>query len=293
VDSVLSQTVSPARYEVLIVDDGSTDNTVEFISQAYGDDSRVRLIRQENRGVAAARNRGLKEAVGEFIAYLDHDDIWLPEKLEKQLAQFDGRPSVGVVSCHWLHVDNEGRPLPDFGQTTKQPFWTPPKGYIYHTLVRQNLIVSMSVPLIRVDMLRRIGGFDPRTVPCDDYDVWLRMARHWEFDHVPDTLVLYTHHAAQQSRDMQLMMRAELRTLKKQWPIFIRNPKYLSRPVLLILFSPTIGDYNDAKAALVDGDFSRVRQLIMKTVRKNPLSLTSKPWLYLIWRLIKKNRNAY
>ncbi len=103
--SALHQTVAPL--EILVVDDGSTDDTAQVVGSIGGT---VRLIRQANAGGEAARNRGISESSGEFIAFLDADDIWLPEKLERQLAVLRGRPEVAIVGCLVLNVGDPDDP---------------------------------------------------------------------------------------------------------------------------------------------------------------------------------------
>jgi glycosyltransferase involved in cell wall biosynthesis len=116
VQSVLEQTLSSAEIEIIIVDDGSTDDTVAFLHKTYGDEPRVKIVTQPNGGVARARNRGLEEARGEFIAYLDHDDFWLPHKIEQQLALSKASPiSVWciVVGLMSMRTACRGHRAPD------------------------------------------------------------------------------------------------------------------------------------------------------------------------------------
>src|SRR5262245_26303833 len=107
VDSALGQTHT--NVEVLIVDDGSKDNTAEVVEKAYGSEPRVRYLRQENQGVAAARNYGLREARGDFIALLDSDDLWLPWKLEAQLRCLAKLPEAGMVWTDMDAINPEGQ----------------------------------------------------------------------------------------------------------------------------------------------------------------------------------------
>src|SRR5436190_9018266 len=106
IDSALQQTHAPL--EVIVVDDGSTDDTPRLLD-GYGD--RIRVIRQKNSGVAAARNAGVREARGELIAFLDSDDLWKPRKLELQIARFEADPGLGLVHCGAETLDDQnGRP---------------------------------------------------------------------------------------------------------------------------------------------------------------------------------------
>jgi glycosyltransferase involved in cell wall biosynthesis len=107
VQSVLDQTYK--NFELLIVDDGSPDRSIEICQQF--DDPRIRIIRQPNRGVAAARNAGIRQAEGEYIALLDADDLWVPQKLEKHVEHLNSMPGVGVSFCRSAFIDPDDKPL--------------------------------------------------------------------------------------------------------------------------------------------------------------------------------------
>jgi len=109
IDSALAQTYPPL--EVIVVDDGSTDATPEVLA-SYGD--RIRVIRQRNEGVARARNAGIATARGDYVAFLDADDVWHPRKLELQIARFDGDPSLGLVHCGVEMFDGDGNTIDVF-----------------------------------------------------------------------------------------------------------------------------------------------------------------------------------
>jgi glycosyltransferase involved in cell wall biosynthesis len=129
--SALDQTLPPS--EVIVVDDGSTDRSGE-IAESFGDP--VRCIRQENLGVARARNRGLSVATGEFIAFLDHDDLWPPTKLEVQVAALRANPDVGIVTGHIRYIAGALPGRPGTGQGTRE---TPGTGYLQATLIRRSV----------------------------------------------------------------------------------------------------------------------------------------------------------
>jgi glycosyltransferase involved in cell wall biosynthesis len=164
VESVLAQ--DGVECEILVIDDGSIDNTKEIL-QPYGD--RLQYIYQKNRGVAAARNLGIRIARGEFIAFLDADDFFLPDKLSAQVAVFDERPNLGLVHSGWQRVNSEGKPLMNVTPWEKIPdlnletwlTWKP---------------VLPSAMMFRREWLEYIGGFDPRFPPAEDTDLALRLA---------------------------------------------------------------------------------------------------------------------
>ena len=139
-------------------------------------------------GACVARNTGLQEARGEYIAYLDDDDEWLPEKLEKQL-KIMGKTGVALVYCGCLKINDETRV---YLKDSVSPQYY--RGYIFDELIKKNFIESTSFPLLRTECLRKIGGFDPLMQSAQDYDVWLRIAKEYEVDYVKEPLVLYHIH---------------------------------------------------------------------------------------------------
>ena len=157
-DSILAQTWRPI--EVIVVDDGSTDGTADVIAH-YG--SQVSNIRQANAGPSAARNRGIDAATGEFVAFLDSDDLWHPEKLTLQMARFDARPELEMCLAHlenfWGEAPGDGTPAP-----------------AGHPLVGPIAAYSPVTFLGRRALFDKIGGFDNRLRQSEDTDWFLRAA---------------------------------------------------------------------------------------------------------------------
>lgn len=189
IDSVLGQTFTD--YELLVVDDGSTDNTEQVLAR-YGE--QVTLIRQANQGASAARNRGISHARGEFVAFLDSDDEWRPEKLARQVAWLEAQPDVGFVSCLGDCFLEKGRR----GECDSPP---PP----HYTLLaaadayRQFLMFlvtpfpqNMSRYMFRSLALQRAGGFDLSLHGSEDWEIFLHVLQlGYRFDFVPELLVTY------------------------------------------------------------------------------------------------------
>jgi glycosyltransferase involved in cell wall biosynthesis len=189
VRSVLDQTFSD--FEVVIIDDGSTDDTPE-VALRFLADPRVRYLRTDGLGQSRAKNLGVLQARGPLVAFLDGDDEWLPTKLERQLPLF-ADPEVGVVYSGRTLIDPTGRDLP----TRPASF---ARGYIFDTLLVQNPVCFSSV-VVRKAVFEAVGLFDPTLPLAIDYDLWLRVARHFAFDFVDEPLVRYrTGHANLSSR---------------------------------------------------------------------------------------------
>jgi len=203
-ESILSQTYR--NIEVIVVDDGSTDRTGELVLEIAAHDRRVILHRQHNSGVAAARNAAIQMAKGEFIAPIDADDIWLPEKLERQVAKMqESSPAVGLVYAWSLRLDADGRVIGRGGAVNL-------RGNVYAAFVYKNFC-SASAPLIKKTCLDRAGGYDPTlrerdAQGCEDIDLLLRIAELYEFELVPEYLVGYRQSAGSMSRNVAAMERS-------------------------------------------------------------------------------------
>ena len=175
--SVLAQTFED--FELIVVDDGSSDDTPEIVAGFAAEDPRVKLIVQENAGTAGARNRGIQESSGEMIAIIDNDDLWLPRYLEAVTAALERTPSAGL--CHtdaWILDDRNGRV---HRKTAVE--WPPPRpstmdaARLRSELLRGNFIMASSVTMTR-PALEAAGEFDtsPGVRGSDDWDLWLRIA---------------------------------------------------------------------------------------------------------------------
>lgn len=162
IDSVLCQ--QEAAFELIVVDDGSSDDT-EKIVESYG--TAVRYVRQSNSGVSAARNKGLAMACGEWLAFLDSDDFWLPGKLRLQLDYLAATPALKVCQTEELWVRNGERLNP-------RKYHAKPSGYCFPQLL-ERCLVSPSAVMIHRDVFADVGFFDEELPACEDYDLWLRI----------------------------------------------------------------------------------------------------------------------
>lgn len=185
VRSALDQTVSPRR--VIVVDDGSTDGTGALMARLAEQDARVLCLSRANAGVSAARNAGIAASSAPFIAFLDSDDIWLPEKLERQIEAFErGGPETGFVHSSYFFIDAQGKRLSDSTVV-------PPKqrGDIFMPVLLEGYVLSGSASsvLVRRDVLDKAGYFDDRLFYGEDWDLWIRLARISKVDFTPEAVV--------------------------------------------------------------------------------------------------------
>lgn len=204
--SALAQTFTD--FEILVVDDGSSDGTAALVRDLMARDARLRLIVQANQGLSASHNRAVAESRGELIAFLDHDDLWHPEKLAAQVARFDADPEVGVVSCYSEILDDEGR-------SAGWRLGGDAVGNVYAEMLEWDMVSGGSVVLIRRGALESAGPFDTNLRVRDDWDMWIRLARRVRFATVPRTLVGYTRRPSNESRDAVRMADEGRRVLAK------------------------------------------------------------------------------
>ena len=163
IDSVLTQDYKD--FELIVVDDGSTDNTSEILA-SYGND--IRVLFQENKGVSAARNRGIAEASGQFIAFIDSDDLWLPQKLSTQVEFFNQTPDALICQTEEVWIRKGKRVNPKMRHKK-------PSGMIFEPSL-ELCLVSPSAVMIRRVLFDRVGAFDVTLPACEDYDLWLRIS---------------------------------------------------------------------------------------------------------------------
>jgi glycosyltransferase involved in cell wall biosynthesis len=194
-DSVRAQTLQPNA--VIVVDDGSTDATPAVLADYASRWCRLHVIRSEPGGAARARNIGVAACRAPFVAFLDSDDVWHPDKLERQLALFAGRPEIGLVHCAFFLIDESGERI------RAAPIFSPSKrGYIFEEMINTlyHLTGSASGVVTRRDLVIRAGGFDESLLHAEDQDMWLKLARISQVEFVPDVLLSIRWHAGNRSR---------------------------------------------------------------------------------------------
>ncbi|MFC1480364.1 glycosyltransferase family 2 protein [Candidatus Omnitrophota bacterium] len=178
VDSVLGQTFTDL--ELIVIDDGSTDDTKQFIS-SYND-KRLTYLYQANSGVSRARNTGLEEAKGEFVAFLDSDDYWVSEKLKKTARYIKNFPDIGI-----FHTEEEW--YRNGVHLTQMEKHRKPSGLVYKYALPL-CCISISTAAVKKDIFTRVGTFDENLEACEDYDFWLRATSRYEVKLIPEELTI-------------------------------------------------------------------------------------------------------
>ena len=203
VNSVIQQTKDP--YEIIVVDDGSDDRSSEMVKQKFGS---VILFRQKNRGVSAARNKGIEISKGDWIALLDSDDEWKPNKLEKQINALNKDPDCFFSHTNetWIrngvHV-NQGKRHKKYG------------GYIFNKCLDICRISPSSV-LFKKSILEHVGLFDDDLHVCEDYDLWLRITLNHKILFIDEPLIIkYGGHSDQLSKNIDGIEIYRIRSLEK------------------------------------------------------------------------------
>jgi glycosyltransferase involved in cell wall biosynthesis len=215
-DTVLKQTFTD--FEVLIINDGSSDHIVQWASQVT--DPRVKLISQENQGVSIARNTGIAHAQGEYLAFLDADDLWEPTKLEKQVQCLEDKPEVGLVYTWTLLIDEQGKP-------TGIVYDSHAEGNVWEQILVGDIVCSGSSAMVRRVCFESVGEFDPNLSSAADFDMWTRLAAHYPFAVFKEFLIYYRQYSNSMSKNRHKMMQDLRITFEKRFQSVPLDQLYL------------------------------------------------------------------
>jgi glycosyltransferase involved in cell wall biosynthesis len=206
VKSVLNQTL--ADFELIIINDDSQDSTLNIISKIA--DSRIKIFSYSHAGGNVSRNRGIKHSVGEFVSFLDADDLWTPDKLMSQYKALQENSEAAVAYSWTDYIDENGEFLLFGTHFTAN-------GDVYENLLVTNFLENGSNPLIRREALIELNGFDESLVAAQDWDMWLRLARKFNFVAVPSVQILYRVSANSLSSNLARQEKACLQVLDKAY----------------------------------------------------------------------------
>jgi glycosyltransferase involved in cell wall biosynthesis len=268
IDSALAQTATAV--DVIVVDDGSTDETPAVLARYAG---RVRVLRQENRGLSAARNAGLAAARGTFVSFLDADDVMAPTKLATQLELLERSPAIGWTYCDVLMetvaTGATVRASERFGYAGRAV-----DGWLFPELIHGNFIPAIA-PLVRRTALEAAGGFDERLTALEDWDMWLRLSLIAEARYTPAVLVTYRIRPGGMSEDRARMDRSRFQVLDKinrTRPVALESLGNVGRRI--------IADTHNwlGKEAYASGDWREARRRFAASVLTVPWQREA-PWL--------------
>ncbi|MEO1005251.1 MAG: glycosyltransferase family A protein [Cyanobacteria bacterium J06638_38] len=220
IESVQRQTIND--WELIVVNDGSTDNTLEILKQIV--EPRLKIISAPNGGVSAARNLGIAQAQGKYIAFLDADDLWVADKLKLQLQALEQNPDA-IVAYSWTCFMDEQQdgyvyhPSPPYNYS----------GDVYPRLLQGGFIHSGSNTLVCKSALDRVGGFDSRCDICEDWDMWVRLAAIGEFVVVPQYQIMYRRAAGSSTSRVERMYQQTLYTINKAFQAAPEHLQYIRR----------------------------------------------------------------
>ena len=249
IKSVLSQTFQD--FEIIVVDDASVDNTEEVV-RIIGDPRILYLKHETNSGGSAARNTGIKAARGDFIAFQDSDDEWLPEKLEKQIKiMADAPPNVGVVYTGFWRIQGDKK------EYIPGPEVQVKEGNIHRELLKGNFVTTQVV-VVKKECFEKAGMFDETLPRLQDWELFLRIAKHFEFRYVPEPLVnsFYTEDSI--SSNPKALIEAFEITLKKNLEEYkVNQPLYAGRLLYL------------SNLYRLDNNMKRSRQCLIEAIKAN------------------------
>ena len=247
VDSVLAQTYND--YEIIIIDDGSTDGTQDILKDYHHS---IRYIYKENEGISATRNRGIKEAKGKYLAFLDSDDQWFPDKLAVQVNLMEKNHNLGIVCSKMNILNGKGEKI---GTKPEQK-----TGKNFRELLEIGGDLPTSTVMARKECFDKVGVFDELLPPMEDFEMWVRIASQYDIYTVPDKVfALYYRHDEQITSDKFKVYEGTVKLQKKFIKLFKHKPEFPAKAVKnkLALFAYVLsrmyykdGRFNEAFSTL-------------------------------------------
>jgi glycosyltransferase involved in cell wall biosynthesis len=281
INSVLSQTLSDL--EIIVIDDGSTDKTCQRIQEIV--DRRVRLFPYQNGGVAKARNRGIAKAQGEYIAFLDHDDLWKPDKLKAQVSALEKSADAGVAYSWTINMYSEENPV----RYVKSPS-VYVEGDVYSQILLCNFVGSGSNLLVRREAIESVGEFDPTPLSNEDWDYYIRLAAKWSFVVVPEYHVIYRHTANSMSSQVQRLEQGGTILVEKAYQTASDNLQYQKNQSLcnhyLYCSELYLTGYNNTLKSDDRKSLEEAYRIFRLSIRLYPQAMIQKTTFLLIIKLL-------
>lgn len=263
--SVRQQTF--ADFELIVINDGSTDRTLDLLKTI--EDDRLKVFDDRNGGVATARNRGICKSTGEFVAFLDADDLWADDKLEVQLAALKEHPSAGLAYSWTYNMSEEGELLHPIEPTFS--------GAVYADLLLANFLSNGSNPLVRRQTIESVGEFYSDIQGVEDWDYWLRIAANWDFIVVPKHHVFYRQSANSQSAKIDIMKGEILKMLERSFESAPLKFQHLKKKSLSNTYQYYVEVYlRDVNTSSSTGKINRAISNLWQGILLSPVSVLSK-----------------
>lgn len=260
IQSIQNQTFSDV--EIVVINDGSRDRTVEILAAI--DDPRLKVFSYENGGLPVARNRGIDRATGHFLSFIDADDLWTPDKLERQLAALAQHPEAGAAYSWTAYIDAESKFL-YHGKSV--PF----EGNIYPQLLLECFIANGSNILVRRECIEAVGQFDPTLKSTEDWDFYLRLAAKYPFALVPQYQILYRRSSGSMTAKVDVMEHYNLLVAERAFQAAPAELQYLKQQslanVYLFMVEICLGYTQD------DEGVKKADQKLRKALQLNPALL--------------------
>jgi glycosyltransferase involved in cell wall biosynthesis len=272
IESVLNQTFTD--FELIVINDGSQDATLEIVERIQ--EPRLKAFSYANAGQATSRNRGVSHACGEYISFIDADDLWTPDKLEAQLRALQDN-SQAAVAYSWTKCIDE------LGNFSRRGSHISVSGDVYAKLLLIDFIENGSNPLIRAQAIAEVGGFDESMTPSEDRDLWLRLAARYHFVAVPSPQVLYRQSPNSASANILRMEAASLRVIEQA---FSQAPEFLQ----YLKQSSLANIYKGLTFKALEEPLERQRgltaaRLLWNSIKNDPALLRSRVILKVLFKI--------
>lgn len=281
IQSVLGQTY--ANFELIVVDDCSTDDSARAVEQLPHDDRVVFMRNARNVGVAATRNRAIAASRGEFVTFLDQDDVWLPGKLALQVAKISERPELGLLHAEYARIDTAGHLLPAFVELPETRFGCADAPVEVRDVFAEIFVSNDIQPLTAMvprRVLDEVGHFDPALSGVSDYELWLRIALRYPIGHLRTIVGYWRAHPLQQSRRGYEMLMKRITALEKILARFPEAKARVPRAALRRRMHSMYG-YAANENMFRRRDFALARHLFARALRYEPWDADSAAkWLY-------------